>query len=129
MRALPNGTLRLHPKGYYHIKLVDHPLYGTGWFRRNRVVLGEKLGRRLEPHEDAHHINEIKTDDHPDNLELKDHGQHSREHKMGNVPWNKGQSAEGDYRTARQKALLLQNTDPKYRDALLEFYKESLTIR
>ncbi len=32
---------------------------------------------------DAHHVNGNKRDNNPSNLELKSHGQHSREHKLG----------------------------------------------
>lgn len=45
---------------------------------RARLVAEQKLGRFLLPGEDVHHINEIKDDDRPDNLQVMLHAEHCR---------------------------------------------------
>lgn len=58
-----------------------HPYANSGgWQWRNRLRLAMKLGRALQPHEDAHHVNEDLTDDRPENLELRTHRRHASEH-------------------------------------------------
>lgn len=47
----------------------------------HRRVMEEKLGRRLRPNEIVHHKNEIKRDNHPDNLEVMTRAQHIAEHR------------------------------------------------
>ena len=48
--------------------------------KRANLVLEEKLGRSLEANEIAHHKNNNRADDSPDNLEIKDFVEHSRDH-------------------------------------------------
>lgn len=45
-----------------------------------RILMEENLGRPLEPNEDVHHIDGDKTNNSIDNLEIKMHGEHQREH-------------------------------------------------
>lgn len=60
-------------KGYPRISLVG-PLRDK---RLHVVVMEAVLGRRLEPHEDVHHVNGDKLDFRPENLKLLDHAAHS----------------------------------------------------
>jgi len=69
------GGRRISKDGYI-IKTIskDHPFFcmatGTHEIREHRLVLAEHLNRPLEPSELVHHINENKTDNRIENLEL-----------------------------------------------------------
>ena len=75
------GGLTQSKKGYWYVKAPRHPRAGsTGYVKRADLELEKKLGRPLVDGELAHHRNENKADDSPDNLELSTTVEHGRLH-------------------------------------------------
>jgi hypothetical protein len=72
--------------GYVHIRTENHPRAVNNYVKRAVLVLESKLGRYLTVDEISHHINEVKDDDRPENLEpmtrLK-HNQHHGSKRLG----------------------------------------------
>lgn len=62
-----------HKSGYVYIWAPNHPATKGKSYKyllEHRVVMEAKIGRYLEKGENVHHINGIRSDNNPENLEL-----------------------------------------------------------
>lgn len=76
--AKPNGSIRTHKQSGY----IEEKSEGE-WRRQHVLIMERSIGRRVREDEAVHHINEIKTDNRLENLELMGFGDHTRLHNMG----------------------------------------------
>ena len=71
-----NERRSVDERGYVRILLGDR----GGYKYEHRIVMEEKLGRKLRPEEDVHHINGNRQDNRPENLMLLSDSEHGRHH-------------------------------------------------
>lgn len=87
--------------------------------KQHRFVMEGIIGRSLLPIEDVHHINGIKTDNRPENLEIIYHGEHS---KISNISrlYKKGYklNLSEEERKARSLRAISNQLDKMGRDAI-----------
>lgn len=72
--------------------LPDHPRATTGggkYVMEHIVVMEEKIGRPLLPGENVHHLNGVKNDNRPENLELWSRSQPAGQRVKDKVAWAK----------------------------------------
>jgi hypothetical protein len=72
---------RVEIKGYIHLHRANHPnAKKDGYVSEHVYVMSQIIGRPIEKGETIHHKNGIKTDNSPENLELRisNHGQGQR---------------------------------------------------
>ena len=78
------GGKRLDKSGYYLIHSPNHPLAdGDGYVREHRLVIEKTIGRYLTLKEVVHHVNQLKSDNRPENLQLlSGEAEHRRVHAL-----------------------------------------------
>lgn len=98
--AIP-GTLhnglpkRWDSQGYVLVFEPDHPASGKyGWIFEHRLVVEKREGRYLTPREEVDHLDEVKDNNHPDNLEIKTKAAHSRR-TSGDI-WARRRAADAE---------------------------------
>ena len=76
----------LHPR-WKNARTLDKSGYIVVWHNRkllkeHRVVMEQKLGRPLSPHEFVHHKNHIRSDNRIENLAIMSNSEHARHHNL-----------------------------------------------
>jgi len=76
-----NGGRTVHARGYILVKVsAPHPRSHRGYVLEHILVAERTLGRTLALGECVHHINGVKSDNHPENLRVMSKSEHSKLH-------------------------------------------------
>lgn len=109
-RAIPgsehNGLpKRWDDKGYVLVYEPDHPASGKyGWVFEHRLVVERREGRYLTPREEVDHLDEVKDNNHPDNLEIKTKAVHAAR-TSGDI-WRRRREADAELEQLREEKRL-----------------------
>lgn len=87
-KAQSIGRTKKTGDGYIVVRQPDHPAaHKSGWVFQHRLVMEGMIGRQMLPNENVHHINGIRDDNRPENLELWVKGQPSGQRVDDIVAW------------------------------------------
>lgn len=67
------GGRTVDQHGYIRLWKPEHPYASNGYVLEHRLVMEQRIGRPLLPHEKVHHKNGKRDDNRPENLELWTH--------------------------------------------------------
>lgn len=83
------GGVRKHSEGYVYRKADFHPNADKeGYVLEHRLIMEGLIGRLLTKKEVVHHINGIKNDNRPENLELlESQSHHLKDNHVGQDGW------------------------------------------
>lgn len=110
-RVNKNGYVQVPaPAGHPHAKVLKGK--NVGWIFEHRLVLEQKLGRYLQPHERVDHIDGLTLHNHPDNLRLfQTNKAHLQETLAGRTPhWSPEGYANMSLRHHRPEDLVPVDT-------------------
>lgn len=79
--------------GYILVYCPDHPNSRSGYIQEHRLVMSNYLCRPLDSFEHVHHLNENKTDNRIENLELCSNVGHGNAH-IAQFLWAKGEKVK-----------------------------------
>lgn len=78
-RTINGRPVLKNSHGYITIYMPDHPASGKiGRVLEHRLVMEKKIGRYLRSDEHVDHINQIKDDNRPENLQILTSHDHSK---------------------------------------------------
>ena len=78
----------INDQGYVEVYVgANHPMARDSRVTKHRLVMAESIGRTLKSNENVHHINGVKTDNRPENLELWITSQPSGQRPEDLVKW------------------------------------------
>lgn len=80
---------RVDAKGYVSVRTTDlqNPSQHSGWVKEHTLVMCQCLGRYLLKGETVHHLNGVRHDNRPENLELWSTSQPSGQRVQDKVRW------------------------------------------
>lgn len=84
MRDLTKQKRTITTNGYISVYCPEHPKAwaNSGSILEHRLVAEKMLGRYLEDDEDVHHLDNDKTNNHPNNLLVLHRAQHTKLHSF-----------------------------------------------